>query len=379
MLLFNLLPHFAQIDISGQAQDFAANAIAASQAIHRAVNNLWSSVQQGGTYRGLCIVGANLSLATMLFFIYKWHKKVLEDKSFSWEPITDFIWPLIVIFLLVTNPGHPDGKALWSLTLGIRSVINNADQIVLTSASSTANLAQSRAAAAQNVAFEATIKGIATTCNGQATPADKKACWDKNRDIVIHLINGTQSNPWFDGLTSLFDKAYEVATNPNGAAADALVAAGNLWENAIASVIKGIVLALGMAFSYLLELALLLTAMLGPIAVGASLLPIPTKPILAWITSMFSIGIAKISFSIITGMMSDVMLNAPPSDSMAYIIFTGVLSPILALLLAGGGGLAVFSGLSAGAGMVLGGVAYANNYARNYRVQKQSRPRQKAA
>jgi hypothetical protein len=367
------LHFFAQISISGQASDFADNAIAASQAIQAAIDTLWTSVQQGGTYKGLCKIGAQLAIATMIFFIFGWYKKVLEDGSFSWAPVTDFIWPLCIIALLVTSPGNPDGARLWAFTTGIRSAINNADQTVLTSVSSTANLAKSRAQAGQNVAFDSMIKSIATACNGKATPADKKACWDKNRAQVSQLINsqpnGQQSNPWLDGLMKTFDFAYTAATDPGQATVDALTAAAQLYENAFASVIKGLVLAFGMAFTYLLQLALLLTAMLGPIAVGASLLPLPTKPILAWVTAMFSIGIAQISFDIVTGLMSDVMLNAPPTDAMAYIIFTGILSPILALALASGGGLAVFSGLSAGAGAAIGGLAFANNAARQQRAE----------
>ncbi|MGB8700719.1 MAG: hypothetical protein WCD18_14985, partial [Thermosynechococcaceae cyanobacterium] len=85
-----------------------------------------------------------------------------------------------------------------------------------------------------------------------------------------------------------------------------------------------------------------------------------------------------IAFDIVTGLMSDVMLNAPPSDAMAYIIFTGILSPILALALAGGGGLAVFSGLSAGVGAAIGGVTYANNSAHQQRAGKASAKNEQA-
>ncbi|MCG9890616.1 MAG: hypothetical protein MH252_06045, partial [Thermosynechococcaceae cyanobacterium MS004] len=106
----------AQVDISGQASDFADNAIAASQAINGAIDKLWTSVQEGGTYKGLCKIGAQLAIATMIFFIFGWYKKVLAEDSFSWAPVTDFIWPLIVISLLVTSPGNADGSRLWAFT-----------------------------------------------------------------------------------------------------------------------------------------------------------------------------------------------------------------------------------------------------------------------
>ena len=362
----------ADVTVSQNAQDFADQAMTASAAIHTAIDNLWTSIYQGGTYKGLCKLGAQIAIGSMAFYVFAWYKRTLEDNHFDWGRLTDFIWPMCVVALLVSSPGNADGARLWNVTSFIRNSIQYADQQVLGSASSTANLAQSRQAAAQNVAFEEGIKAIATQCNGQATQALKQQCWNNNRSHVHQLNNPEQPNPWLDGLKTIFNDAAELATDPGQAAIDAATQATNIYEAGITSVIKGFVLACSIAFSWLLEISLLLTAMLGPLSVGASLLPLPTKPILAWITTMYSIGIAKISFDIMTGLISDVLLNAPPSDAMAYIIFTGILAPILALALAGGGGMAVFSGLTASAAAAVGGVGMANSAAKSKQASKQA-------
>lgn len=87
---------------------------------------------------------------------------------------------------------------------------------------------------------------------------------------------------------------------------------------------------------------MLLTAALGPIAVGASLLPVGGKPIYAWLTGFFSFGIAKLSFSIIAGLAGRVLISTVDSDSTWFMIFMAFLAPILALAIAIGGGAGVF-------------------------------------
>lgn len=97
---------------------------------------------------------------------------------------------------------------------------------------------------------------------------------------------------------------------------------------------------------------MLLLAVLGPLAVGGSLLPVSGKPIFAWLTGFLSAGIAKISFSIIAVLTAAVIINGPAEDVSAdpdlmwFIIFLGILAPILSLVLAGVGGLAVFNTIS---------------------------------
>ena len=85
---------------------------------------------------------------------------------------------------------------------------------------------------------------------------------------------------------------------------------------------------------------------------GASLLPVAGKPIYAWLTGLFSAGIAKISFNIIAAVTAAVIINGPAEnpnanpDLMWFIIFLGILAPLLSLAVAGAGGFAVFSAIN---------------------------------
>lgn len=97
---------------------------------------------------------------------------------------------------------------------------------------------------------------------------------------------------------------------------------------------------------------MLLTAALGPIAVGGSLLPVAGKPIFAWMIGFVSLGIAKISFNIMAIITATVIMNGPGQDLNAepdllwFMIFLGILAPLISLALATAGGFAVFNAIS---------------------------------
>ncbi len=56
---------------------------------------------------------------------------------------------------------------------------------------------------------------------------------------------------------------------------------------------RGWLFALAIAFQWIIEVCMLLTALLGPLAVGGSLLPVGQKAIFAWLTGFFSVGMIK--------------------------------------------------------------------------------------
>ena len=53
------------------------------------------------------------------------------------------------------------------------------------------------------------------------------------------------------------------------------------------------------AFSNLLELAMLITGLMGPIAAAGSIIPFQGRPLWAWLTGFFSLGMAKFSYNVI--------------------------------------------------------------------------------
>jgi hypothetical protein len=104
------------------------------------------------------------------------------------------------------------------------------------------------------------------------------------------------------------------------------------------------------AFSSLLELSMLLTGLMGPIAVAGSAMPLQGRPLWAWLIGFFSLGMAKFSYNIIIGLAATVVVSAEAQSQsdFGFLLLIGVLSPILALAIAGGAGMTVFRGVSGG-------------------------------
>jgi hypothetical protein len=104
------------------------------------------------------------------------------------------------------------------------------------------------------------------------------------------------------------------------------------------------------AFANIIEASLLLTAVSGPIAVAGSLLPIGTRPLWAWLTGLFSLGMAKIYYNIVVGIIATVIVRAQAENEsdFGFVVLLSILAPVLAVALAAGGGFAVYRALSNG-------------------------------
>ena len=106
------------------------------------------------------------------------------------------------------------------------------------------------------------------------------------------------------------------------------------------------------AFVNLIQISLLLTGLMGPIAVAASLLPFGGKPIFAWLTGFLSLGFAQICYNIIVGLAAVVILNANIYDTNGFLVLSAILAPALALALSAGGGLAIFNIMLSGSTVI---------------------------
>jgi len=169
--------------------------------------------------------------------------------------------------------------------------------------------------------------------------------WQKYRDIY-----GNKS--WINRLQTKVDNIRY------GTGIVSETSFNSLLGSTVQTSIKNFLVSLQYAFQNLIEVTMLLIAALGPLAVGGSLLPVAGKPIFAWLTGFLSIGIAKISFNIIAVLTAAVIVNGPGQNSnvdpdlMWFIIFLGILAPIVSLLVAAAGGFAVFSAISNTASLV---------------------------
>ncbi|MEO1184703.1 MAG: hypothetical protein AAFX46_08340, partial [Cyanobacteria bacterium J06636_27] len=248
-----------------------------------------------------------------------------------------------IVVLFLTNTGN--GTVLSNLTLGVRNFVNSINEQVVESA----DVNQTYQQAINMSIAEDVVGSLLRPCqslNGE----QQRQCFVKATEKIDILWEEYRNlygdAPW---ITRLENQVNQITLETGVLSEEAF---NSLIGSTVQITIKNFLISLQSAFQNLIEATMLLIAALGPLAVGGSLLPVAGKPIFAWLTGFFSLGIAKISFNIIAILTAAVIVNGPAQnpntnpDLMWFIIFLGILAPILSLITAGAGGFAVFNAIS---------------------------------
>jgi hypothetical protein len=132
----------------------------------------------------------------------------------------------------------------------------------------------------------------------------------------------------------------------------ALGAASGYFTGTMSSLVQGavqsILLAIQWGFVNLLELSMLLTALVSPLALALSFLPGKGRPIIAWVIAYLSMVTVQLYYNLMIGFMGVVVVNSNAYDINGYLIVLAIFAPYIAFKLAKGGGIAVFEVLTAG-------------------------------
>ena len=328
-------------------KDILENAAGGAQLTASGFNNLWDQTLNGNMYGSMCKVGQFFAVATLTLYMVELGKNWINQEDM--KALSSWIWPIVVVGLLTNN-----GALLRSGTLAIRGYINTVNNEVLEFTAAGANLEVAFNRAVGNIALQQQVGAAMERCRSiPGNSQDSITCLQQAeaelKSSAPKLFKGEalDNGSWeFNPLKSLSDAKDAIENLSPGQIAEKI---GNSITSAIGSMITGfvavILLALNNAYQWGIEFTMLLTALLGPLAVGGSLLPFGIKPIFAWLTGYFSVGMAKLCFNIIIGLCGQLIANSQENQPMIFLLFVGLVSPILASALAAGGGLAVWTGL----------------------------------
>ncbi len=328
-------------------------------AVQKAWEQRWTDIFGGtnGLYLGINQFAAVIVVGAFLFFAVGWVKQAIERGLFPAMP--DVIWVLAIAALLYNN-----GAMLGSATLGMRNLINAQTRTVLNVQVGEVTMLealndvivseQAKATIHQQYAVCAAKTGqVQVDCFLQAGTSAKqkldaeyraKGFWTAgvqrlwarveqiNRRIEQQYNNAGNRAP-LPGINPLSDVLVDTLMQTGSQALATQFLKGWQW-----------------AFANLLELSMLLTGLMGPIATAGSIIPLQGRPLWAWLVGFFSLGMAKFSYNVIVGLAATVVVgaNAQEQGDFGFLLLIGVLAPVLALALAGGAGMAVFRGVSGG-------------------------------
>lgn len=324
--------------------DLLESQIDSTQDVAALWDEQWEFFMGGDLYAALAQLGILFAIGTLLLMMIVFARQLLDSGAIA-QPLESLIWPLLVAALLAN-----EGTLLSDSTLSLRNLINSTNDRVLEIAAEGTEIRETYRQALGYSALEDWAGQILAQCQSLKTTEEQRACLREQYDTVRAEVERTNL---FDGVPVVggFLDRLGRAINESGP----LGLLGAIQGSARTAQTKLMFVGMQWAFSNLLEASMLLTALLGPLAVGGSLLPVGPggKAIAAWLTGFFSIGIAKLSFNIIAGVTAGLIVNSGPQDTLWFVLLVGFLAPILALALAAGGGMAVFHSLTNAAARVV--------------------------
>ena len=342
---------FAQIS-SGSANAALNAGETISQAIADSFDRLWEQVLGGQLYAIINNVGLFFALISIGFWCVMLYKAL--DQNDMRPGFSELIFPIVVIFLLANG-----GQNLASATLGMRSMVNGINQQVIETVGASVDFQRTLNNLASYSSAKSQVSQLANQCNGITKNEELQACLQdaqaQAQTLISQYSGGNPPAAWIQdiqnsaqGIADKFSIFSDGAGGGfSGAVAGGLGVLGDFSTAPFLIAAEAIIVATQGAFQYGIEVSMLMTALLGPIAVGLSFLPMGAKPIYAWLTGFWSLGICKLSLNIITGLVATAVQEAGPasSDTLVTAIAIGILSPLLSLGLAAGGGKAIFDGI----------------------------------
>jgi hypothetical protein len=327
--------------------DVLINGAEAANSVAESWNNTWQDVlglsgSPGGAtlYSVLCWVGTLFAVGTLLFLVIELYKDLNEGKPIV---LASLVWPLIVAFLLANN-----GEWLAKSTLALREIINQANSQIIAITMAGVKLDELYQEANGNLGLQVLISNTMRACQslmGEAQIQCMNQAVTQSQDIINNYKALFGDKNWLDNIQGFLDGITSTITG-GGIDMGIFGLLKPLWMPIVVSILYW----MQIAYQNLLEASLVITALLGPIAVGGSLLPYGPRAIFAWLTGFFSVGFARLCFNIIVGLTSVVATASEGGDPFWFALFAGLLAPVLASSLASGAGFIVWTSIASAFG-----------------------------
>lgn len=315
--------YFSVASFWSDPESVLQTAIEMQNQVADAMNKLWDGVINGPVYGAVATIGGLFAAITLAISLVQVTKELINDEK-SYIPYERILWWAMVILLLAN-----DGNYLGQLTISFRDLIRTTNSLVLAQTIEGVSLEQGFQEASQNIGLSVSLENAQENCNQETDLEVKQACLD-NLEQQIQDQGG-----------SIFDILPDV---------------GQAISSTIERLVIAFMLALSVAFQWLLEVTLILTGLLGPLAVGLSLLPVTQKAIYTWLIAFYSVGLCQLCYNLLIAMLAVLQNGAPSANRMIFTVSIGLLAPILSVVLASGAGTATFSSLAGLAGLVAGKV-----------------------
>jgi hypothetical protein len=286
-------------------------------------SELWAALCKFGMFiAALCLILVSLKMA---------HD--FKEGKLTWAELAGaFVWPLVIVLFI-----GGQGNLLAQNVLFLKSVFSSQIVEILKTQASAVTFERAIAEMAITNGARQQLASLLSECQGKP-PEPLKDCINSKQSEIDQIVSGAEK--MFGGV---LQGLRDFTASPAALAAFPWLAP----FQASSAIFNAFLVGIQWAFINGLEAALLLTALLAPVAMGLSLLPLGSRAIWAWGSGFMGLFSVQLGYTILVGLMSTVLVKggAQSISDIAFLAFIGLFAPGLALLLGGGGGVALYVGM----------------------------------
>lgn len=365
----------------GDPGEFLEQAQATALGISQSFDALWNQVLNGGLFAAVTRIGILFAVATLVWWIVQWTRQLVDGQD---TPVSDLMMPIIVGAFLVN-----DGALLVQLILALRDYINDINSFVLQFTAAGVSIQDAYQDVNQLGSSQLLAGELLRQCEIPGLELQQQLdCLQQVADELNTLRNslnpGSATANWFDRMGERITTAQALVQNGGGNVVEQIFGGiSGTIGGYVETLVRMFLMGLNVAYQWGIEVSGIILSLCAPMAMGATLLPTGSKPIYTWFSAFLGLGITKLSFNIVLGLAATVIVNSQANQPMFFLLFIGIIAPILASVIGAMGGMSAFSALSrvanAAVGIGLGSVGgLSHTVARHYNNNLQDFRRSRA-
>lgn len=341
--------------------DLLEKSVEAAELSEAAMDDMWEALFVNNTllYNQLVETATIINIVAFPFVMMSFGHAVRDQNSAKAAEIIAWVF---VVYILLYN----GGAMLKQTTMGIREIINKEAIALLEVQVDDLTIRDAMRDVILTEQLRDRISDIYTECEAKEGSAQLE-CISEASEYAEKMVTEYEEKAWGGpGLQRLIgnlrdlriaqneklEKATAESASPERISEIILDENGSefyslLFSSATSSANKAILKSYQNWFTYGFEFALMLTGMLGPFAIAASLIPKSPRAIFSWLIGLISIGILKLSYNLVVGFAALYASKAGviEAGSAGFLMMISIGAPFIAVAIAGGGGAAIFFSL----------------------------------
>lgn len=344
----------AQTGTQSQGMDLLNNSLELAQQTAKAWEHTWDTVinPTSQLWQALVDMGRFLAVLSILYLLMTQGKEAIERNSFA-DLIKMAAVPIVIAMFLGLN-----GAPLSKVVLAIRGYGHyQVQQVLKLQSTGTISFGQAVGQAAITSAAISQIDALYSQC-AKESGVDLAQCWISKQAQAQRVVQAAeqQAGTTLPDLESHANRLAQAANAQGGGQQGGgfTLDVGDALKSAIIFILKGLLWAMQWAFVNLLEVSLLLSALMAPVALGLSVMPLATRPIIAWLVGFATVFGIELSYNVVVGLVATIVIEsaATTAADMGFLIFITLLAPILAVTLNVAAGAAVFHAMTSTASSI---------------------------